>query len=168
MMLTRTLLERSLQENGLQGRCWGRVGSAAVHDLEAGLGRALVGDLRVFAENVGNLLVDPFNVITTGDEAGHMTCVTETRTLRIEGTDFDGGVVKIMDHAGESYLFLDESGAVETFESSCVAVGQATQRFADLASFVDWVLSEAIEFQRCIPVPRNNSIQGRTGRGDEE
>jgi len=146
-MLTRAHMERRLQDYGLQGRCWGRFGSAAVDELEAGFGHSLVDDLRDFAENVGNLLVDPFNIIITGDEAGHMTCVTETRGIRIKGAGFDRGVVKIMDHAGESYLVLGGSGAVEAFDSLNVAADQATQRFSGLASFIDWIISEAIQFQ---------------------
>jgi len=147
-MWTRAILERRLQENGLQGGCWGRLGSAAVRKLEGELGRELEREIRDFAENVGNLLVDPFNVVITGNDGAGMTCVSETRNLHIEKPGLDERVVKIMDHAGESYLFLEESGAVEAFDSFCVVAGQATQRFVDFGSFLEWVFAEALQFQR--------------------
>ena len=143
-MWTREQLEQRIKDLGLQGRCWGRTGRAAVEEIEQALGFELSSEIRSFGEVIGNLIVVPFELIVCGSEDGAISCVTETAVIRRTGNPYASKLVQIMDHAGESYVGVAGSQEVRCYDAFYVTEGQETQSFSGLQQFMDWLFEEAM------------------------
>jgi len=143
-MWTRDELSRQIEEKRLTGACWGRIGRRARIELEQELGIVLDGELGEFAENVGNFRVNPFNVLVTGDENALLTAASETRSLRASPCfHLPHTYVKIMDHAGESYLYDAATGRVVAYESLNATLGSETLTWPNFRAFLEWLIEEA-------------------------
>jgi len=142
-MWTRAEIEERLKHAGLEGQCWGRVGSKVVCELETSLGFSLSENVRLFGEQIGNLMVDPFNIIITGGEEYGLTCVTESHTIGIIDDNARIAGVKIMDHAGESYVAIKNTDIIEAYDSVGLKNGEWTLHFNSFLDFIEWVFAEA-------------------------
>jgi hypothetical protein len=141
-MWTRESFEQRIAVTRVKGKCWGRRGHDVVNEIETSLGVALNVELRGFAENVGNAIVGPFSVVVTGSEDGKFSCITETRTIRCLEYQCSK-LVKIMEHAGESYFAVSDSDSILCYDSLNMKQGMETQLFHSFAAFVDWLFEEA-------------------------
>lgn len=148
-MWNRRELERRIKVASLTGGCWGQAGLEAARRIEECLNVRLGTDIRTFTINVGNLRIDPFNIIIAGDEAGCMDAVTETLSLR-EGGPATAAMdaVKIMDHAGEIYLYHPEGESVAAYDSLRPFRKEETMRWESFEEVVDWVFREAEEMKK--------------------
>ncbi len=141
--MTRDQIEIRLQKSGVAGRVWGRNGAEAVAEVEGFLGQPLALDLKHFIEGVGNVSIGPFDVVLAGNEAGTYGAVTESQGLPVDL----GRALKLLDHAGESYIYFPKDGTIAAFEGTCLHHGTETLRFSNLAAFLDWLFEEAAAMQ---------------------
>ena len=142
-MWSREELEQRIATAGIKGKCWGRFGRSAIDEIEQALEITLCTVLRDFGGNVGNLIVGPFSLLVCGSEDRVLSCVTETAVIRRSGNPYAKRLVKIMDHAGESYFGVSDSDAILCYDSINIAEGAETQSFSNLEQFVNWAFEEA-------------------------
>ena len=142
-MWSREQIEKRLINQGLQGRTWGRRGHEVVQKLEAELKFSLDLDLALFAESIGNLMVDPFSIIVTGDTYGEMTCLTESKNIGLLDSSSRIKGIKIMDHAGESYIYIRGKSVVNVYDSMYLDSNNIIMQFNNLSQFIDWIIKEA-------------------------
>ena len=145
MRWDRTKLDRKLSKAGVGGRFWGQVGRSAVTTIEERLGFGLDNDMDSFAEFIGNVQIGPIEILVTGAETADFNVVTETATLPLTEAQV-GRVLKIGDHAGESYLYDIKDHTVSVYDS--FDLENPTMHFADLETFLDWTISFAAENNR--------------------
>jgi hypothetical protein len=122
-MWNREQLEQRMAAAGLKGKCWGRFGNAAVEDIEATLKAALPTELRSFGEHVGNVIVGPFSVIVCGSDDRKLNCATETLKMRTGNNRQSHKLIKIMDHAGESYFAASDTEEIRCYDTLNVTEG---------------------------------------------
>ena len=135
---------RKLRETSLSGGPWGYRGPEALERIERGLGAELGHQLRQFVLNVGNLRIDPFNIIVAGDEAGRLSAVTETcRAWENNPAMKARKAVQVMAHAGEVYLYYPENEHVSAYDALRPVVGEETLSWESFRLFLDWVVTEA-------------------------
>lgn len=137
--------QRLVEESGGQYRAWGVSGSEAVNHLSARLGTELASEFREFVENFGNLSVDPFLIAVTGNEAGEMSAESSTDLLIRDNVKLPPGLLRIMEHAGESYFVDPASGEVCAFDSLNINPAAQTLKFGSFDEFLRWAVKESAE-----------------------
>ena len=140
-MWTLEEVNKRLHQAGLAGESWGMRGAQAVDRIEHGLDKRLGNDLRAFVIGVGNVRVDPFEVLMAGDDAGTMSAVTETLRLWRENPSQTG--IQVMSHAGEVYLYYPETERVCAYDALRPIMGEETLAWDNFGCFMDWVFAEA-------------------------
>lgn len=135
---------RKLREASLSGGPWGDRGPEALERIEHGLGAKLGHQLRQFVLNVGNLRIDPFNIIVAGDEAGTLSALTETHPVWERNPALQARKdVQVMAHAGEVYLYYPENEHVAAYDALRPVAREETLSWESLKLFLDWVVTEA-------------------------
>jgi|WetSurMetagenome_2_1015567.scaffolds.fasta_scaffold628432_1 hypothetical protein len=133
-----------IREEGLSGRTWGFRGDEAIKRLEGGLEISLGAGLREFVAGVGNLMLAPFEVVITGDDAGRYSAVTQTRALwKCHPALESSRAVQIMDHAGQVYLYFPQDGRVCAYDSLRPVSGEEISVWSSFEQFIEWVFAEA-------------------------
>lgn len=142
-MWSREKIEKRLVSEGIEGQIWGRRGPEVVRELEEQVNFSFHPDLALFAQFIGNLMVNPFNILVTGDENGEITCVTESEQLGILDNKSKIKGIKIMDHAGESYIWIKNSNVINVYESIYLDENNVLMKFCSLSDMIDWIIKEA-------------------------
>lgn len=142
-VVSREAIEARLHEAGIKGQCWGRRGVACLTQIESTLSLTLPAELGQFAIAVGNANIGPYAFILSGNEDQTMSCLTETAAIRQFVDETLGPVLKILDHAGESYLYVFEAGSIKAYDSRNMSAGLETSEFASLAQLLDFAFGEA-------------------------
>jgi len=132
-----------LLSNDIDGKCWGRTDICFSDEIENFLGSALPPDLRSFSDNVGNAIIGPFNIVISGDQSCVYNSLTESMGLKGLFYERIGKALKILDHAGESYLYLVNSQSVVVYDTLNISPNYETMVFPSFSEFMEWVFSEA-------------------------
>lgn len=132
---------RRLEKAQIIGSAWGDHGESALARIESSLGKPITGDFAIFIKEIGNLRIGPFSLIVGGSDDQSLSALSESRGLPEDILP----ALKIMEHAGEAYLYLPEKGAVHAFDLSAIQEGYETLRFPSFAQFVDWLFEQASE-----------------------
>lgn len=133
-----------LRESSLSGAPWGCSGAAAVERLQRGLNVELKHEILEFVNDVGNLRVGPFNIVLGGDEIGSFSAVTETRELWKRSSILkDLAALKLMEHAGEVYIYFSDTGIVCAYDIIRPVPGEETLSWVSFDLFLDWLFVEA-------------------------
>ncbi len=140
-----TSFQRLAEEKGVSWRAWGLSGSDAANTLSARLGIELASEFREFVENFGNLAVGHFLIAVTGNEKGEMSAESSTEFLLCDDFDLSSGNLRIMEHAGESYLVDAASGEVSACDSLNIKTTERTLNFGNFDEFLRWVVNESAE-----------------------
>ncbi|HUU83203.1 MAG TPA: hypothetical protein VM243_06830 [Phycisphaerae bacterium] len=112
--------------------------------VERGLSIRLGQQLRGFTTGIGNLRVDPFNIVVAGDDEGRFSTVTETQCLWSENPPLrKAKFVKLMEHAGEIYLYNPDTERVAAYDAFRPVTGEETLTWESFDQFVEWVFEEA-------------------------
>ena len=141
-MFNRAALHDKLRDGRLEGECWGKTGASVSREIESALKVKMSAQLQEFANFVGNVIVGPFSIVVSGDDGGRFSSISETAALEVLDSSLCP-IIKIMDHAGESYIYRESDESIESYDSLNVSAGMATQRFESFALFVDWIFHEA-------------------------
>ncbi|WP_221032741.1 hypothetical protein [Actomonas aquatica] len=137
--MTKSEMQQKLRSNGLEGRVWGRVGPEELRPLVDYIGTALPQDMEAFVVGVGNATVGPFNIVLAGSDDGSFSALTESRNLPPEMAP----ALKVMEHAGESYVYLPLEGRLFAYDSNALSKGNETLHFASFSAFLEWIFKEA-------------------------
>lgn len=142
-MLSREAIDARLHEAGIKGQCWGCRGLASLTRIESVLSLTLPVELMQFAIAVGNANIGPYAFILSGHEDQTISCVTETAAIRQFVDETLGPVLKILDHAGESYLYVFDADSIKAYDSLNMSAGLETSEFTSLAQLLDFAFDEA-------------------------
>lgn len=142
---------RHLRHESLRSEPWGISGDRAVSRVEGELGVRLEQQLRDFVREVGNLRVAPFSILIAGDEEGLYSAVTQTRPLWTKHPPLgQRGLIKVMEHAGEDYLYDPTNERVCAYDALHSVGGAETMCWDTFSGFVEWVVDEAKLLQRAM------------------
>lgn len=147
-MWTMQEVVKRLRQESLQGEPWGIKGDRAVGRVEGELAVHLGQQLRGFVREVGNLRVAPFNIVVAGDAEGLFSAVTQTRLTWTKHSDLrQGQLIKLMEHAGEDYLYNPVKERVCAYDAIQPIPGEETMYWDTFNAFVAWVFGEAKALQ---------------------
>jgi hypothetical protein len=142
-MADRALIEAKKAEYGTQIHIWGRSGDGALRDLQGQLGTTLNDQVAEFVRTVGNIYIDAFEIVLSGDDQGLMSALAQTR-LAAKRCPLPPNLLMISDNGSGTNYFLDlATGDVISYDSFYVIPGQEIRRFKDFDEFVNWVFDQA-------------------------
>lgn len=133
-----------LRAKGLPGYSWGRRGLVVLDEIRNVFGYGIPPDICEFIMNYGNVVLGPFSINITGGEGGVMGCILETKALSFSLDPGLGSVMKILDHAGESYFYVFDDKLIKSFDSLNIACGCETGVFEDLSGLINFAFNEAM------------------------
>ena len=128
--------------SGVDVRVWGQRGRESCSEIEDGLEVTLGDELESFVETVGNVSIGPFMLAIAGGVGSEMSAIAETKASR-ESARLPLSLVKIMDHAGESYFYDTLSFEVVVFDSLNIDRSMPTLSFGSFDEFLNWLFEEA-------------------------
>ena len=136
--------------NNIDGKCWGKTDSSFSGKIEKFLGSVLPPDLQSFSDYVGNAIIGPFNIVVSGDQNCVYNSLTESMGLKGLYNERIGKALKLLDHAGESYLYLANSRSVVVYDTLNISPNCEIMVFSSFSDFMEWVFSEAQRIKKSL------------------